>query len=76
MPTSELDAERILRDFGERVRARRPQAELSQADVAHAADIHPTYLSGVERGLRNVSLVNIHAIAYGLGVSVEDLFRS
>ena len=34
-----------------------------------------TYLSGVENGLRNISITNLQKIANGLGVSLEDLFR-
>ena len=35
--------------------------------------LHPTYISGIERGTRNVSLVNIHVLARGLGVPPSEL---
>lgn len=63
-----------LSGFGERVRALRLSAGLSQMDLAAAAEMHATYLSGIERGLRNVSLINIHRIAIALNVSVGELF--
>lgn len=43
--------------------------------LADEAGLHPTYVSGVERGLRNVSLVNIHALAEGLSVPIAQLFE-
>lgn len=42
--------------------------------LALAADIDPTYLSAVEQGRRNISLVNIHALAGTLNISVRDFF--
>jgi len=42
--------------------------------LANAADLDPTYISAVEQGRRNVSLVNIHALAVALKVSPRDLF--
>lgn len=68
-------AQRVQREFGERVRQMRTAAGISQAELAFRADLHPTYVSGIERGHRNVSLVNIHALARALGVSPADFFR-
>jgi transcriptional regulator with XRE-family HTH domain len=42
--------------------------------LANAAGLHPTYVSDVERGVRNISLVNIRAIARSLGARPGDLF--
>lgn len=36
--------------------------------LAHRVGLHPTYISSVERGERNISLVNIHVLALGLEV--------
>lgn len=60
-------------DFGVRVRSLRAERSLSQMALAEKVGLHPTYVSGVERGLRNVSLVNIHVLAEGLGVTAADL---
>jgi transcriptional regulator with XRE-family HTH domain len=63
----------IQRRFGERVRAVRKQKGLSQEALALACDLDRTYVGGVERGERNISLVNIHKISSALGVKAKDL---
>ena len=64
---------RALREFGARVRAFRKELGLSQERLAHDAGIHPTYLSSVERGERNVALINLLRLARALGVDPADL---
>lgn len=59
--------------FGERVRARRLEIGLSQMELAERAGMHFTYVSSVERGLRNISLVNIVRLAEALGVDAGTL---
>jgi transcriptional regulator with XRE-family HTH domain len=59
--------------FGKRVRQRRLAKELSQEAFAAAANLDRTYVSGIERGKRNVSLRNIAIIAKALGISISDL---
>ncbi len=46
----------------------------TQEEVAHRAGVHVTYLSGIERGVRNPSLKNIRAIARALEADTADLF--
>jgi transcriptional regulator with XRE-family HTH domain len=65
----------ILIRFGRRVRELRKAKDLSQEDFAAECGLDRTYISGIERGRRNVSLINIRAIAKGLGTSLSDLFR-
>jgi transcriptional regulator with XRE-family HTH domain len=48
---------------------------MSQMALANQVGLHPTYVSGIERGERNVSLVNIWLIADGLGVTPGVLFE-
>ena len=60
--------------FGQQIRHIRRTRAVSQEEIAHRAGIHVTYLSGIERGVRNPSLKNIRAIAQALGVGVADLF--
>ena len=60
--------------FGSHLRSLRQGQGLTQEEVAHRADIHVTYLSGIERGRRNPSLRNMRRIAFALGISVKDLF--
>lgn len=60
--------------FGLRVRAIREQRRYSQERLAELAHLHRTYIGGVERGERNVSLLNIWRIADALEVSPTVLF--
>ena len=61
--------------FGQHIRYLRKLRSLTQEEVAHRAGVHVTYLSGIERGMRNPSLKNIRAIAEALGVPVGELFE-
>jgi transcriptional regulator with XRE-family HTH domain len=65
----------ILTLFGERVRVIRQTLGLSQEALALAAELDRTYIGGVERGERNISLLNITKIAQALNVSPADLFE-
>ena len=60
--------------FGLRIRQLRDQQGYTQEELAHRAGIHVTYLSGIERGVRNPSLKSIRALARALGVRVGKLF--
>ncbi|MHB2008058.1 MAG: helix-turn-helix domain-containing protein [Acidobacteriaceae bacterium] len=60
--------------FGKQVRALREARGYSQEDLADLARLHRTYVGGVERGERNVSLLNIWCIADALGVDPSALF--
>jgi len=64
----------IQKHFGERVRELRKLKELSQESLALACGLDRTYIGGVERGERNISLLNIYKIAEALGVSPKELF--
>ncbi len=59
--------------FGTRLREVREKAEISQEKLAELAKLHRTYVSSVERGKRNISIVNIERLAVALGVSMKDL---
>ena len=53
----------------------RRERGLSQEELAHRADVHQTYLSGVERGRRNPTVTVLHKIAAALDLDIEDLVR-
>ena len=61
--------------LGEAIRRRRLKMGLTQEQLAERADLHWTYISGIERGRRNVSIVNLHHIAVALEVKVRDLVQ-
>jgi DNA-binding XRE family transcriptional regulator len=61
-------------DFGERLRALREARGYSQEQFAEMARLHRTYIGGIERGERNVSLLNIWRIADALGVAPGTFF--
>jgi transcriptional regulator with XRE-family HTH domain len=71
---TEIKEDYIKQMFGKRVREARLERGLSQEALAHEARLDRTYIGGVERGERNVSLINIHKIANALGVSVAGLW--
>lgn len=59
--------------FGRRVRQLRLRLGLSQEKLAELADLHRNYVGGVERGERNIALVNIVALAHALKVRPAKL---
>lgn len=69
-----LAREEILGVFGSRVRELRAERDVSQEHLAYITGLDRTYISGIERGKRNVSLENIVKIAGALDVPVSFLF--
>ncbi|MBX7136319.1 MAG: helix-turn-helix domain-containing protein [Fimbriimonadaceae bacterium] len=65
----------VLVAFGRQVAAERRKIGLSQEALAAKAGIHRTYVGAVERGERNISLLNIHKLANALGVDPGTLVR-
>lgn len=61
--------------FGFAIRTLREARELTQEELAERSRIHRTYLSDIERGSRNVALINIERLAKSLSVSLEELFK-
>ena len=59
--------------FGDRLREVRESVGISQERLATLAKLHRTYVSSVERGKRNISLVNIERLAVALKVSMGEL---
>ena len=63
----------ICKKFGCRVRDLRIAQGISQEVLAQKSGLHRTYIGGVERGERNISLVNIEKIAKALNLSIVDV---
>lgn len=61
--------------FGKAVRKRRHRLGVSQEEFADMCGLDRTYIGGIERGERNVALINIERIAKTLRISLSELFR-
>jgi transcriptional regulator with XRE-family HTH domain len=64
------------RALGEAIRFRRKQAGLSQEKLAEKAELHPVYISAVERGVKTISMDALMRIAKALNVRVRDLVEN
>ena len=67
--------ETILREFGDRVRAARLTFEISQETLAHKCGLHRTYVSLIERGESNLSLLTALTLATTLELELGDLVQ-
>lgn len=68
-------AKSILKAFGHRIKTIRLEQGLSQEQLGQFAELDRTYISGIERGLRNVSLINIERLAAALNVEPAELMK-
>lgn len=59
--------------FGKKLKEVRLKKDLSQGDVARILGVHRTYISGLERGVRNPSLLTVQKVAKALGVNAKNL---
>ena len=64
-----------LNVLGLNVRKRREEKELTQEALAELANLDPTYISGIERGMRNPSVLSVLRIAKALGVTTSKLME-
>lgn len=65
----------FLKDFGLRIKSLRLQKCWSQEQLGQIAELDRTYISGIERGLRNVSLINLERLAIALNVEPAELLN-
>lgn len=65
----------LLEQFGAGVRARRIEMGLSQEKLAEFAEMHRTYMGGIERGERNLCLVNIVKLSKALRLKPSELMK-
>lgn len=62
-----------LTAFGLALRALRQKAELTQEQLADLCGLNRTYIGGLERGERNVGLLNVYTLARALNTTAADL---
>jgi len=62
-----------ITNFGKRLRETRLKKKMSQGDIAEKLGVHRSYISGLERGKRNPSLLTINKMADALAVSPKEL---
>jgi transcriptional regulator with XRE-family HTH domain len=70
-----MDSEEVLESFGKRVQQERLKLKLSQEKLAEIACLDRTYISSMERGCRNVSLLNIVKVANALSIPPSTLLE-
>ncbi len=63
----------VLKAFGQLIRQRRQTLGISQEELGYRAGLDRTYVSGLERGVRNPSLTALVSLAQGFGINVSDL---
>ncbi|WP_282753508.1 helix-turn-helix domain-containing protein [Desulfuromonas thiophila] len=68
------DRDAPLQLFGAKLRLLRKEKGLSQEKLAELCSLDRTYIGGVERGERNIGLINILRISTALGISPKELF--
>jgi transcriptional regulator with XRE-family HTH domain len=67
--------ESILKRFGGNVKKLRKQRGWSQEDLSNKSNLHRTYIGSIEKGGRNVSLINIEKLARALKVKLSELTK-
>lgn len=70
-----MNEDKVKKQFGNALRKVRQEKKLSQEALAEISSLHRTYISEVERGDRNISLINIFKLCNSLNIETSDLFK-
>lgn len=70
-----MDQQEFLYILGSKVRAKRKEQSLSQEQLAELANLHPTYISEIERGKVNASVYSFYQLAGALRVEFAELLN-
>lgn len=66
----------IKAKVGQRIKQIRTEHGLTQEALANKADLDRTYVTDVENGRRNISIVNLEKLIHALNISISDFFNS
>jgi len=66
---------KFLKKLGENIRKCRMQKDISQEELAYQADLDRTYISGIERGDRNISVLTFKKISNVIGIEILDILK-
>jgi transcriptional regulator with XRE-family HTH domain len=72
---SDITGKDILKVFGSKVREKRKKMGISQEELGFRCGLHRTYITDIERGFRNISLINIKKLAKALKAKPSDLLN-
>ncbi|WP_246399133.1 MULTISPECIES: helix-turn-helix domain-containing protein [Hymenobacter] len=70
------EEKRFLRDLGNTIKHYRTLCDLSQEKLAFASNLDRTYIGSVERGERNISVINLNKIATSLNIKPSELMKT
>lgn len=66
---------KITEKFGLKVKFLRQKLGISQEELSYRSELHRTYISSIELGKRNISLINIEKLAKALNCEIADFFN-
>lgn len=69
-----IDDGKFLRQLGEKIRTQRESRGLTQQQLGDLCKLHRTFIGSVERGERNIAILNLRVIARALRISLTELF--
>ena len=70
-----MEADSLLSIIGERLKARRNELGITQAQLSYYCDTDPSYIHKVESGKVNISIKNLAEIADSLNISLSELLK-
>lgn len=70
-----IEDKELLQKVGEQIRHLRTEAGLSQEKLSFECNLDRTYIGSVERGERNIAVINLNKLAKALNVSISELLE-
>lgn len=76
LPTMPRRSDNLRERFGQAVRERRLELGLTQEQLAHESGLNRSYITDVERGARNLALVNVARLVHALDMTIPEFFTT